>query len=42
VCEARLSLNRSREVLARERRQIEESQYYEEQEACLYGPGIAH
>jgi len=38
---ARLSLNRSREVIARERRQTEESQYYEEQEECLYVSGIA-
>jgi len=36
----RLSL-KSHEVLARKRRQTEESQYYEEQEECLYGPGIA-
>jgi len=33
--EVYLSLNRNREVLACERRQIKESQYYEEQEACL-------
>jgi len=38
----RLSLNRSREVLARETRQTEESQYYEEQKECLYCPGIAN
>jgi len=37
---ARLSLNRNCEVLARERR-TEESQYYEKQEGCLYGPKIA-
>jgi len=35
-----LSLNRSREILPRERRQTEESQYYEEQEGCSYNPGI--
>jgi len=29
------------EVLARKRRQTEESQCYEEQEECFYGPGIA-
>jgi len=34
----RLSLNWSREILARERRQTEESQYYKE--GCFYGPGI--
>jgi len=34
---ARLGLNRSCEVLVHERRQIEESQYYEEQEGCLTG-----
>jgi len=38
---ARLSLNRSREVLAREKRQTDESQYYEGQKGCLYSPGIA-
>jgi len=32
-------LNRSYEVLARERRQTEESQY-KEQEKCLYGPEL--
>jgi len=32
---ARLSLNRIHEVLARERRQNEESQYYEEQKECM-------
>jgi len=32
----RLSLNWSREILARERRQTEESQYYKEQEGCFY------
>jgi len=37
-----LSLNQSREKLTRERRQTKESQYYEEQEECLYGPGIAN
>jgi len=37
---ARLNLNRSREVIARER-QTEESQYYEEQEECLYVSRIA-
>jgi len=36
-----LSLNRSREVLPRERGQIEESQYYKEQKGCSYDPGIA-
>jgi len=39
--EACLNLNRSCKVLARERRQTEEFQYYEEQKECLYGPGIA-
>jgi len=37
---ARLSLNWSREILTRERRQIEESQY-KEQEEFLYDPEIA-
>jgi len=36
----RLSLNRSRDILAREK-QTEESQYYEEHEGCLYEPEIA-
>jgi len=35
-----LSLNWSREALARERGQTEESQYYEEHKGCLYGPEI--
>jgi len=39
--ETRLSLNQSHEVLAREKRQTEESEYYEKHEGCLYGPGIA-
>jgi len=38
---ARLSLNRSCEVLARKRRQTKEPQYYEKQEECFYSPGIA-
>jgi len=38
---ARLSLNRNCEVLTYERKQTEESYYYEEQEECLYDPGIA-
>jgi len=37
----RLSLNWSHKVLARERRQTEDSQYYEKYEGCLYGPEIA-
>jgi len=36
---ARLSLNWSREALARKRRQTENSQYYKE--GCLYGSEIA-
>jgi len=38
---AHLSVNWNHEVLTRERRQTEDSQYYEEHEGCLYGPGIA-
>jgi len=37
----RLSLNLRYKVLARERRQIEESWYYEEQERYLYESEIA-
>jgi len=37
---ARLSLNWSCEVLTRERRQTEDSQYYREHEGCLYGSRI--
>jgi len=36
-----LNLNLNREVLARERRQTEESQYYKEQKGRLYEPRIA-
>jgi len=36
-----LNLNRNCKVLARERRQTGEFQYYEKQEECLYGLGIA-
>jgi len=32
---------RSHEILARERRQTEDSHYYEKEKGCLYGPGIA-
>jgi len=32
---ARLSLNWSREILIRERRQTEKSQYYKEQKGCF-------
>jgi len=34
-----LSLNWKREILVRERRQIKNSQYYEEHKGCLYGLG---
>jgi len=37
----RLSLNWSREILTYERRQTEESQYYEEHERSVYGSEIA-
>jgi len=36
----RLSLNRSREILAREKRKIEEFQYYKEQKGYLYSSRI--